>query len=246
MGLLIIILAILVWRFGIFSVKDFEVKTENINCVDENQIKNSVSIKGQNFFFIDKNKIENNLKKKFICIKSAEISKSFPGKLTLKLFGRQTVAALINLKTNEASVSALLDNVATPSAQEAKGVYGVDEENIIFTKDIDQAALPKIYTGSTSISLGKSDDSMKDALKIFEKIKTFGESVDKGWKKDEDFIVYLTNSTKIVFRLNSSLDIQLASLQLILSKAKIDSKEVEFIDLRFDKPVVKFAPKKKN
>ena len=52
------------------------------------------------------------------------------------------------------------------------------------------------------------------------------------------------DNPKVFFRLDNEIDLQLASLQLILEKAKIDERILEFIDLRFDKPIVRFAPKK--
>lgn len=43
----------------------------------------------------------------------------------------------------------------------------------------------------------------------------------------------------VVFSKEKNLDFQVASLQFILWRAKIESKAPYFVDLRFDKPVVK-------
>ncbi|MBI4038755.1 hypothetical protein HY384_02235 [Candidatus Daviesbacteria bacterium] len=65
--------------------------------------------------------------------------------------------------------------------------------------------------------------------------------------RDDFFLINpYSNNPRIIFRLSNSLDVQLASLQLILGKAKIDGSRLEFIDLRFDKPVLKFTPKESN
>lgn len=50
---------------------------------------------------------------------------------------------------------------------------------------------------------------------------------------------------EIVFSLTEDLERQWASLQLIWKQAKINSKSVVKIDLRFDKPVVTYVPDKK-
>ncbi len=94
--------------------------------------------------------------------------------------------------------------------------------------------------------IDKSEGSfLNNALKILDKIKTFGVTTKKSWVSGEFFIINPDiMDPKIIFRLDSQIDIQLASLQLILTEAKIDLKELTFIDLRFDKPIVRFAPKK--
>jgi len=52
------------------------------------------------------------------------------------------------------------------------------------------------------------------------------------------------SSAGIALNLESDIKRQLASLQLILSKSKIEQREVSSIDLRFAKPVVVYSPKK--
>lgn len=245
--LLLLISVVLVLRLNVFTVGDFEVKGESVSCTDNNQIKNAVSLKGQNFFFIDEGKTENDLKNKFFCIKSVLVSKQLPNKITLQVSGRQAAATVIDLKSKEASVSSLIANIATPSAEDFKNTYAVDEESVVFAKDLQWSNSPKIYISNLDISLGKKLEGgiLNNALKILNKIKTFAVIPDQSWITDGNFLVYLTPpAPKVVFRLNSEVDYQLASLQLILTKAKIDSKEIEFIDLRFDKPVIKFAPEK--
>ncbi len=107
--------------------------------------------------------------------------------------------------------------------------------------------IPRIYFYDKNISLGnKLDKSLKDSLKILDKIRTFGVNIKDTRVLNDLFLIYPQEGwPKIIFRMDDKVDIQLASLQLILEKTKIDNKELEFIDLRFDKPIVKFAPGKK-
>lgn len=242
--IIIIIFAALVFGFlksGLFNIKRIDTETENLSCTDQNQIKNASGLLGQNFFFVNSQKTQDVLKKKFICIKSANISKIPPDKIKLKISNRQVTAVLAVLK-NEASLS------ATPSSEDVRDSYVVDNEGIVFGKGEDNSNIPRIFISNLKISMGeKLKDGILNAVKILEKIKTLGLSIDKSWISDNNFVLYSgTPVSKIIFRLNDGIDIQLASLQLILDKAKIDSKELEFIDLRFDKPVVRFAPQKRN
>lgn len=125
-----------------------------------------------------------------------------------------------------------------------------------FSKNIGSLDIPKLYLYNSKISLGQElGASINNALKILSKTKTFGVDAEKSWVIDNFLITDTTSKSRVIFKLNDKVDIQIASLQLILAEAKInhrtiptepgiDSNKLEFIDLRFDKPIVRFAPKK--
>ncbi len=115
---------------------------------------------------------------------------------------------------------------------------------------------------------------INNTLKILEKVKSFGIEV-KEVKIYPQEILLIMGEPRLIFRVDERVDEQIASLQLILQTAKInrgtispsernrgtispsernrgtisqgeeDSQAAELIDLRFDKPIVKFAPNKK-
>lgn len=247
-GIIVVLVFSLIFfsiRSGWFTIKQVEVETDEAGCASYDQLKNTPGLLGQNFFLINPSKIAGNLQKKFFCIKSAAISKRFPNQVKLQIWGRQPVAVLISLKEKEASLSSFPENIASPAAEQIDSVYAVDNEGAVFSKDV-KIAFPKVYVHDLKISLGgKLADAGISSLKILDKVKTLGINVDSSWIYDDFFIVIPnTVKPKIIFRLNSSTDVQLASLQLILLEAKIDLKDLVFIDLRFDKPVIKVAPKK--
>lgn len=243
---LILVLIYFLFTSGFLNIKHVDVRANQLKCADENQIRIYADIVGQNFFLISSVILEKNLKKKFPCIKSILMSKNFPNKITLQVLSRQPVALLVTLKEKEASASSLVESIATPSAQEMEDANIVDSEGVVFSKDTNEFHLPKVYIYNSQIILGKrfEDNLISNSLVILEKVKIFGMEVAQSWIIDNLFIVVSsTGGTKVIFNLDEKIDIQLASLQLILDKAKIDLKELEFIDLRFDKPVVRFAPK---
>ena len=244
--LLVLILLYLFLKSGIFNIKHVDVQASQLGCADENQVRNSANLTGQNFFLINSTKVENDLKKNFFCIKSSSVSRSLPDRVKLQVFAREAVAQLVTLKEKEASVSSLI-NIATPSARQVQDFYRVDGESVVFLKDTFELSIPKIYIYDPGISLGKrlGGDLIGNSLKILEKVKSLGIEIKESWIYDNFFIINSeVSKLKIIFRLNEKLDVQLASLQLIVDKAKIDLKEFEFMDLRFDKPVVRFAPEK--
>lgn len=245
--LFLIFLVVFVLKDKLFIVGQIEVTANQVGCTSSDQIKNSSSLLGQSFFALDERKITKSLLEKFICIKSINLSKTLPDKIDLKVTGRDPAAILISLKSKSASASSLIENTATPSAQDVADAFVVDGEGVIFAKDTEKLNIPKVYLYDLSLSLGKKlkGDFISNVLKILDKVKTFGETIKESWVSDDIFLINSdTHSLKIVFRLDDKTEIQLASLQLILTEAKINLKQLEFIDLRFDKPIVKFAPKK--
>lgn len=229
-----------VFKSNKFTIKRIDIEAKNVSCADENQIKNSSGLLGQNFFLINSSKTENDLKKKFVCIKSAAVSKFLPDKIRLQISSREAFAVLAFLKNKEASFS------ATPSADEVSDYYMADNEGVVFGKGVRDLNIPQIFIYNYEISIGqKLTGEISNALRILDKIKTLGIQINKAWIREGNFIITSSSpASQIIFRLSNDVDIQLASLQLILDKAKIDVSSLEFIDLRFDKPVVKFAPKK--
>lgn len=250
LALFSLLIAFFALRFDLFTIKKVNFRLENINCADEKQIKDSLNLSGENFFFLNTEKLEDNLKSRFICINNISLSKYMPDKVSLTISGRDPYAILVSLKLKEATKSFQLqiENMATPSA----GNYNfgekflVDKEGVVFSGNIDNLALPNILFLDREFSFGDKigEEIPRNTILIINKLKGFGiEAGNVAISNNKLLVVYST--PKIIFNLSDFVDVQLASLQLILEKAKIESKDLEFIDLRFDKPIVKFAPKKK-
>lgn len=232
-------------RLNILVVKKIEIKGSQNTCASADQIRDSSSLYGKNFFLLNEENITKDLKKKFICIKGIIFSRYFPDKIKLEIASREPVAELLSLREKPASASSLIESVATPEASLAGDIFIVDNEGVVFSKSQDDLNVPKIFVFDQKLLLGqKLDNITGGALKILEKIKTFGVVVKKSWVSENFFIINPdTKDPKVVFDLSRPIEVQLASLQLILTEAKINLRELEFIDLRFDKPIVRYASK---
>ncbi len=244
---LFILVAILVARSSFFHIKQIEIRGDKIGCVNSDQLKNALGLYGQNFFLLNNKKLQEDLKTKFVCIKNVVFDRLIPDKVKVEISLRKPTAILFKIKDKQASPSSLIENIATPEASEVQDSYVVDNESVVFSKSTDDLNIPKIYIYDPDIAVGEKLENsfINNSLKILDKIKTFGVTTKKSWIAEEFFIINPdTMDPKIIFRLNHQIDLQLASLQLILAEAKIDLKELTFIDLRFDKPIVRFAPKK--
>lgn len=242
---LFIVIILLTVHSGFFSIKQIEIQGDKVTCVGSDQLKTSSNLLGQNFFLIDTQKTAEDLKGKFICVKQIVLTRLPPDTVQMVISSRQPMVILVGLKDQPASPSFLIENIATPDAQAVQDSFVVDSEGVIFSKDLANLSMPKIYIYDSDIFLGKKlADDTGNSLKILEKVQRLGVSVKKSLITQDFFIINPdTSDPKIIFRLDSKIDSQLASLQLILTDAKIDLKELEFIDLRFDKPIVRFAPK---
>lgn len=258
------------WRLGIFllvlfftvdiyllsqskilNVRTIDVHLDQISCTNRVEIASLSQIKGQNIFFVNSAEIEKKIKEKYLCVRDVKLSKNLPDKIAINVSGRTPVAALISLGLEEASQSAILDirSVATTSATPINSTQLlVDSEGVIYSQTEESINIPKIYFRANNLKLGKKleDNIIKKSLRILDKLKEFKVEVN-GAKiiSQKNLVVETKGNLVLGFLLTGNIDIQLASLQLILEEAKIKDIEMELIDLRFEKPVVKYVPKKK-
>ncbi|MDP3758088.1 MAG: FtsQ-type POTRA domain-containing protein [Candidatus Daviesbacteria bacterium] len=241
--LVVTTLVFIFFKSELLTVTQVEISSNQPSCVSETQIKDTANFSGQNFFLVNFENIKKNLKAKFICIGDINMSLVFPNKVRIEVKGRQPAAVIMSLKTPEATSSSFLETIATPSAEFSEA-YLIDNEGVVFSKDTGGFNIPDIFIKDSNISLGKKavGNNLENSLKILTGVKKLGLDVKTAAIFDNFFLLF--SYPRVVFRLDDKIDMQLASLQLILTEAKIDLKELEFIDLRFDKPLVRFAPKK--
>ena len=231
--ILIIVVCVFVLRSDILKIKSINITLDKVSCASPDQIKVTSRLFGQNIFFLNQEKVKESIKNKFVCVKDLVSTRRLPNTIDLLVKGR-TPAAI--LKLNEATLSGVLEDIATPSAKPGNG-FLVDNEGVVFDTDSGQDNIPTIFI------LEKPENIAASNLQILQKMTEFGLNPKQAVVSQNWLIVFST--PKIIFRTDSRVDIQLASLQLILEKAKIEDVRLEFVDLRFDKPTVRFAPKNK-
>jgi hypothetical protein len=211
---------------------------------------------GQNFFLVKAGELESKFKKQHICLEKISIVKNFPDKVVIGIKNRQP-AALINSVKNRPEELQLDLSEATPSSQAALLDFSVpqvspdtqfitDKDGVIYANDAALGNnLPSIYLVDNSIYIGRalSKAELTNTLSIIERINQLG--VYPVTIKSSQSELLLDGETRMVFSLNKDIREQLASLQLILETAKINSKYINLVDLRFNKPIVIYAPKAK-
>lgn len=220
LALLILIIAVSWLMAKYWVVKVVQVKLSNVNCVDEEGVKSELGLRDKNMLLVNFNNLENKLKSKYICIKKSNFTKQLPDKLLIDVNGRIGTAVV---------------GVSSGSAE----FYLVDDEGIVFSKT-ERIGLPFILV--TNLDLDKN--LLAKAVRILQKIEEINLTVNEAIV-DSNQTMLINSDPKLQFNLNQDIEVKLASLQLILDKAKIDNEKMDFIDLRFEKPVVKFTPKEK-
>jgi len=215
---------------GLFFLDDFfKVKVIKIE-VDSSFINllGIESLKDKNIFFILEDKEEKRLKEINPKIKEIKIFKKYP----------QT----LNIEVKTYSLSALIKG--------NQGFLGLSEDGrILFTLKNQEkySSFPFInYYQLINQTIYKVGDwiDFKDieiSLILLDQLKSFNLTIDVIDIVNEDMIVFkLKDNKKILFTSKKDWETQIFSVFLILKHLKIEGKQFRQIDVRFDKPIIKF------
>lgn len=269
-GVTIFLIAILVastlffaLRSDVFLIHDLSVSLDQKVpwCVDENAVLTSTSLRSRSIFFANFDQEENNLKSKFLCVKTIAFVKDYPDGVNINVKVRQPLALIKKLavatgsaKIESATNSADLITVgqagsgpideASRSAQvedEVKQMI-VDLDGFAFSSAENFGGIPTIYSLQKLPKLGEtiSAKPLTLAANLTKELEKFELSISQIVVLDLGSVEVDFGEYKVLFSPEKDLAEQASSLQLILRQAKIDGDQVETVDLRFDKPVVKF------
>lgn len=242
---------------SLFRINKIFTQVNQAECGDYSTLEKRISSQGTNLLTLNKQSLINNLASNYKCIYQVEVVKKFPDTLSVKLLGRQAVAILvpeassspqIDLKLIEATSSSMAASLSFADIDQSDvNKYLVDSKGFIFAEDVAVDGVITILVNGQKVALYKEFDSKKinDIVMVNKRLKEW--QINPTMLRIDRFnnlLVKDQNDFKIVFWLNNDLNIQLASLQLILQESKIESKDIEMVDLRFNKPVLTFRKNK--
>lgn len=159
-------------------------------------------------------------------LSQVRIEKHFPQELLFELEERKPVAA-VTLKNEGAT-----------------DFFWLDQEGIFLRKTTSRDDLPLVLVVSwPPLAVGEKLplEGLEAIIFLLTNLKwrllapKQAEIVDSSKAK-----VWLADNLQVTFSLQKDLDDQLASLQLILSRTKIEGKPPKRVDLFFDKPVIAY------
>ncbi len=252
----------LFWNFKILRAEKIDITLKEISCAGEPDIRRSLEIEHSFLMSIDEIAIEKKLKGIFPCIKNIQIQKKLPNRVEVDVFGRVPVITLVVQPQPSSTPEPInLPSIASGSAQatvsaqiqdseffdfslnDTKNLI-VDPDGFIFATGSLDNTLKVFYLGD-EIGVGRvlKNNAADKTIKILEWFSKHSLNVDNAKIINQE-ILSIKSLQKFIFSLDKDTFSQLASLQLILSEAKINLKVPERIDLRFDKPVVVYSQKK--
>ena len=227
--------------FGVWKIRKYEIYDENWKMLDE-KVNELVSdylnthILGDNFFLTYTHKVSEDLCSNISYVKSAEVSKSVPNKLTLLLTVFQPKSVMLGR-----------DNKCRLLSQD--GV--VLEEICKDSEDVSKCCVDFISNGnyylfrSEDVDISQSSDKkerllvMRDISNIVRIVESFGNRIKEITLKDG--VVDIVDSEGRVSRFTVSEDIHLQTARyfLVMGKIRSDAMSYSLIDVRFERPVVK-------
>lgn len=238
----LVVATVFVLRSSVFVVK--KIIVSDVSCATADEVRQRLAIQGKSIFFIKGDLTEK--VQSILCIESTSYTKKYPDTIDLTIKEREAIVRLssyvknLDLDLGEASVSsqtALIDWSFPVSSQSSFAV--ADKTGLIFAETSD-FGLPVLLVEGVDLKLGEKvkDPNFYRIQVIISKLK---ELVGFNLMKLDGISVLIDATPKIAFSIERDELIQLGSLQLLLQKAKIDGREIKYVDLRFNKPIVTYG-----
>jgi len=222
--LLLVALVIFIFTSDYFKVNNISCEKDKLPC-SEKEKSLFLDLLGANIFLLDTNKKIKAIKSNHPQIKKITIEKKLLNKILIQMINRQEYAALT------------LDE---------KFWFIVDRHGFVFQQiNYQPKNLPLIYLKNNKFDLKINEqikhEGAKSALLILESMGDNFISLDK-IMVDFDKTITLFLSEGVVASLSARKEIlsQVDSLHFILRQSKIEGRLPIWVDLRFDKPVIKF------
>ncbi|MCL5095109.1 MAG: FtsQ-type POTRA domain-containing protein [Patescibacteria group bacterium] len=215
---LVIALSFFLLKSEVFLIKNVIVTTDYNVKANPEIIKILEKTQKQNFFLLKPEEIAGKIKTQDLKIEEVKISREFPGKLFVKI---QTRLALAAVKTQD-------------------GYFFIDKEGLIFEHGKESGAIPTLNLGLQNPKVGSRIDGKEEIVfKILAFLKGKEEIVFIT-KEADYYFLQLTEGLSVLFPGKDETQEKLDSLQMMLTRFKIEGKRPIKIDLRFAKPVFSF------
>ena len=202
--------------FFLFKIENVEVAGDK-GCTEESTIQEQ--FRGRNIFIVSSKQVEETIANNYKCVKNVTVQKKYPSTLTI-----------------EVEIDRPLVKVGD------KNIYLT--ENGFVLDNYDQKNLPTIFFDKeTEFKIGERVND-EDTLYVLSLVSQIGKTdfVATSIRVLSPFVlsVYNRENQVVIFTTEKKVNVQVDSLQLILSESKIDPSKITKIDLRFEKPVIIF------
>lgn len=198
--------------FNKFQIRTVIVSSEDLDIYGLEKLNN------QNLLLLDVDKFTKSLVRQNSLISSASGRKEYPDRLIIYLYKREPIALVASSPIK----------------------YYIDKEGILLpkVKDID---LPQIEVSNIQVFLGQQADwRITKAVNLLQNMSKQSILVDRIIIDDREslFRMHLKGDVLVLVPYNFEGLILAPSLQIIMSRFRIEGKFIRKIDFRFDKPTV--------
>lgn len=237
---------------GVFKVKEVEVVFDSYACGNEEEVENGLKLYDQVIYLLNQERMNTRVKNEFPCVKEVRLNKYLPNKVAVLIIGRVPIASIVKgeglggmidlaqVEATAASSAATVD-FSIPTAVSDK--FFMDQRGVLFYSTTGDVNIPVVYTDQDvgiRQNLGSEvGNGIWEVLNLLAKMELVPKLIKIS--NGEVLLIVTRDDEKIILNLKSDLLKQLASLQLIWQKNKIDAKRIDSIDLRFSKPVVVYS-----
>jgi cell division septal protein FtsQ len=227
---LVVASSFFIFKGDFFKIKKVSCLIDEAACPGEIWTKLlSLSI-GQNILFFPQRPLEDEIKASFPQIGEMVVAKILPETLAFSLELRKATAAF----TQKVESS-------TESATPATDFFIADEEGMVFQKITSSLDLPRVFlTNLEGISVGQQiiSKELTQTLALIVLLSKLDLKPEMIEVSEKGILVWLKDELEVSFSSQKEATAQVGSLQLILSRTKIEGKRLKRVDLRFDKPVI--------
>jgi len=222
-GSILILLSLFLLLKGDFFKIDQVICYDKDNpCQTDLWLRVNGLVLGKNIILLSPQQVEEQIKDALPEVNQVEIEKKLLHKLVVHLTMRKAMAVI------EAN----------------NNYYQVDEQGFILAKLDQPTDLTLIASGELSIA---ADNHQLESPPVLASLDFLYQLLMRNMAtrrieivNSRELTVFLKTGPKAQISLEKSLEKQVGSLQLILDRAKMEGKQIQLIDLRFDKPVISY------
>ena len=219
--ILAVILFFIVFKGDFFIIKKLECRVDENWCRPDEE-KYFLSVLGQNIFTVKITEKLSSLGEEGAYLKDLRIERRLPDKVIVQLKKRSAVAQ---------------------AAHDYNSYYIFDETGTIFSQTEKDSSLPVVLLFTEfPLKKGIKSSDLEQIYQLIKYLRQYGIAVSDYILGSDYSLSIKTNDLEVLFSLDKDIKKQVASLQVILSRSKIEGKVLNRLDLRFEKPVAVFKP----
>lgn len=243
----VLILTVLLIFLAQLILKSSLLKIKYIYVYSEKEIPQAflVNIGDETYFTLNENKIKQALLKSVLEVESINIKLTFPNTINLFIKWRSPLALATESYLEEERMS----EGSTPSGKidtkfikKDEPYFLIDRFGVLFNGPSEEN-LPVMGVDLQNMKVGDRIEKIpaESMLQILQFLKNTNDMPLWIASKDQKIVMGMKGGEMVITESNGDIEKEMSSLQLIINRFRIEGRKVDYIDLRFGKPVIKYS-----